>query len=293
MARPDNRRGALTEDALRDLFREMLLIRRFEEEVQDRLRVGEITGIHPLSIGQEAVAVGVCRALAAGDLIASTHRAHAHALARGMHPNELMAELFGKVEGCSQGYGGSMHLYDVARGIAGGSGIVGGALPLVVGSALSFRLRGEPRVAVAFFGDGATDTGVFHESLNLAAEWQVPALLVCEDNGPPLSVRVGRRAAAHGLPLVTVDSLDVEAVADVARQAVAHARSGGGTVFLHARPLGEEEDPLEALRGRLGLPEPDLAELEAAVRALVAGAVDFARAGADPLPEDGLRNVYA
>jgi TPP-dependent pyruvate/acetoin dehydrogenase alpha subunit len=134
------------------------------------------------AIGQEAVAVGVGRALADCDLIASTHRAHGHVLANGTPASELMAELYGKVEGCSHGYGGSMHLYDVARGNMGANAVAGGGLPATVGAALAFKLRGEPRVAVAFFGDGATNTGAFHESLNPAQLWQVPAVFVCENN---------------------------------------------------------------------------------------------------------------
>lgn len=294
MSKLDNRRSAVSEETLRDFFREMLLIRRFEEEVDARLAAGELAGIHITSIGQEAVAVGVCRALAAGDVITSTHRAHAHALAWGMHPNELMAEAYGKVEGCSHGYGGSMHLYDVAHGNLGGNGIVGGGLPLITGSALSFKLRGEPRVAVAFFGDGATDTGVFHESLNLAAAWQVPAVFVCEDNEAPAGPSaVARRASAHDLPVVTVDGLDVEAVVEVARHAVSHARTGHGPVFLLAQSRAGGLDPLEALRERLLLTDAEVAELETAVRALVAGAVEFARNGTDPQPGDALHNVYA
>ena len=175
------KRGALSEETLRDFFREMLLIRRFEEKVEERFRAGELPGFLHVAIGQEAVAVGVCRALEDGDVIASTHRAHGHTLAKGTHPNELMAELYGKLEGCSHGYGGSMHLYDVERGNMGANAVVGGGLPAVTGAALAFKLRDEPRVAVAFFGDGATNIGTFHESLNLAQLWRVPALFVLRE----------------------------------------------------------------------------------------------------------------
>src|SRR6266550_4634735 len=156
----------------------MLLIRRFEEKVEERFRAGELPGFLHVAIGQEAVAVGVCRALDERDVIASTYRAHGHTLARGTPPNALMAELYGKVEGCSHGYGGSMHLYDVARGNLGANAVVGGGLPAIVGAALAFKLRREERVALAFFGDGATNIGTFHEALNLAQLWKVPALYV-------------------------------------------------------------------------------------------------------------------
>src|SRR5438105_10364230 len=160
----------------------MLLIRGFEEKVTERFRAGELAGFLHACIGQEAVAVGVCSALGESDVIASTHRAHGHVLANGTPPDEVMAELYGKLEGCSHGYGGSMHLYDVARGNLGANAVVGGGLPGIVGAALAFKLRGEKRVAVAFFGDGATNIGTFHESLNLAQLWGVPAVFVCEDN---------------------------------------------------------------------------------------------------------------
>src|SRR3954454_4728974 len=165
-----------------EFLAEMLLIRRFEEKVEERFRAGELAGFLHVCIGQEAVAVGVCRALGDEDVIGSTHRAHGHVLAKGTPPNEVMAELYGKAEGCSHGYGGSMHLYDVARGNMGANAVVGGGLPAGIGGALAFKLRHQPRVAVAFFGDGATNTGVFHESLNLAQLWMVPAVFVCENN---------------------------------------------------------------------------------------------------------------
>ena len=135
------KRGGLSQEKLRGLYREMLLIRRFEEKVEERFRAGELSGFLHVAIGQEAVAVGVCQAMADGDVFASTHRAHAHALARGMHPNALMAELYGKTEGCSHGYGGSMHLYDVEIGFLGANAVVGGGLPAITGAALAFKLR--------------------------------------------------------------------------------------------------------------------------------------------------------
>src|SRR5207237_403093 len=213
-------KGALSESDLRDFCREMLLIRRFEEKVEERFRAGDLPGFLHVAIGQEAVAVGVCRALEERDVMASTHRAHGHTLARGTSPNALMAELYGKVEGCSHGYGGSMHLYDVERGNLGANAVVGGGLPAITGAALAFQMRGEPRVAVAFFGDGATNIGTFHESLNLAQLWNVPAVFVLEDNkwaeSTPESQHspirdLSKRAEAFGMKAVKVDGQDVGA----------------------------------------------------------------------------------
>ena len=176
------KREELSQEQLTEFLHDMLLIRRFEEKVEERFRAGELPGFLHVAIGQEAVCVGVCRAMEDGDVFASTHRAHGHTLARGTTPNALMAELYGKVEGCSHGYGGSMHLYDVERGNLGANAVVGGGLPAITGAALAFQFRGEPRVALAFFGDGATNIGTFHESLNLAQLWRVPAVFVCENN---------------------------------------------------------------------------------------------------------------
>jgi TPP-dependent pyruvate/acetoin dehydrogenase alpha subunit len=318
------RKGEVSPELLREFFREMLLIRRFEEKVEERFRAGELPGFLHVAIGQEAVAVGVCRALEEGDVIASTHRAHGHTLAKGTHPNEVMAELYGKIEGCSHGYGGSMHLYDVERGNLGANAVVGGGLPAVNGAALAFKFRDEPRVAVAFFGDGATNIGTFHESLNLAQLWQVPAVFVCEDNhwaeSTPSSQHMPikdltKRAVAFGMESMKVDGQDVQRVYETASKAVEHARSGRGPVFLLAktyrltghyigdpqvyRPkdelkkLRETEDPIDKLRAALDIPDDEFEDLDREVTELVEGAVEFAKAGTDPKPEDALKNVYA
>jgi acetoin:2,6-dichlorophenolindophenol oxidoreductase subunit alpha len=318
------KRGALSEETLRDFFREMLLIRRFEEKVEERFRAGELPGFLHVAIGQEAVAVGVCRALEDGDVIASTHRAHGHTLAKGTHPNEVMAELYGKLEGCSHGYGGSMHLYDVERGNMGANAVVGGGLPAVTGAALAFKLRDEPRVAVAFFGDGATNIGTVHESLNLAQLWRVPALFVCENNGwaesTPASQQLpiedlSKRAEAYGMRAVNVDGQDVEAVYRATIEALAHAREGHGPVFLHVRTyrltghyvgdpqvyrpkdelprLRETEDPITKLRDRVGLSDDEFEQMDREAHELVEASVEFAKAGTDPKPEDALKNLYA
>jgi acetoin:2,6-dichlorophenolindophenol oxidoreductase subunit alpha len=318
------RKGAVSAELLREFFREMLLIRRFEEKVEERFRAGELPGFLHVAIGQEAVAVGVCRALEEGDVIASTHRAHGHTLAKGTHPNELMAELYGKLEGCSHGYGGSMHLYDVERGNMGANAVVGGGLPAIVGAALAFKFRDEPRVAVAFFGDGATNIGTFHESLNLAQLWGVPAVFVCEDNNwaesTPESQHspirdLSKRAVAYGMESMTVDGQNVEEVYETASKAIEHARSGRGPVFLlvntyrlsghyigdpqvyrpkdELKELRETQDPIDKLRAELELSDDEFEELDREVTELVEGAVEFAKAGTDPKPEDALKNVYA
>lgn len=318
------RKGGISEDVLRDFFREMLLIRRFEEKVEDRFRAGELPGFLHVALGQEAVAVGVCQALEEGDVYASTHRAHGHALARGTHPNAIMAELYGKLEGCSHGYGGSMHLYDVEHGLIGANAVVGGGIPAIVGSALAFKMRGEPRVALAFLGDGATNIGTFHESLNLAQLWEVPAVFCCENNHYAESTParqqlpiedLSKRAEAYGMTAIKVDGQDIEAVYRAAKRALEHARSGKGPVFLlcetyrltghyvgdpqvyrareEVRELRHTQDPLDKLRARLDLSDEEWEEMDAEAVRMADASVEFAKAGTDPKPEDALKNVYA
>ena len=330
MATVEERAGSggrrVSEEVLRGFFREMLLIRRFEEKVEERFRAGELPGFLHVAIGQEAVATGVCAALEREDVIASTHRAHGHAIAKGTAPERVMAELYGKVEGCSGGYGGSMHLYDLEVGNLGANAVVAGGIPAVVGAALAFQMRGEKRVAVAFFGDGATNTGTFHESMNLAQLWKVPAVFVLENNGwaestpatqqLPLPVDdLGKRALAYGMKLIEADGQDVEAVYLAALAAREHALAGKGPVLLHLRTYRltghfvgdpqvyrdkdelrherETKDPIDLLRGRLELSDDDFSSLDEEVRAEVEAAVEFAKAGTDPNPDDALAFVYA
>jgi len=316
----------VSNEVLRGFFREMLLIRRFEEKVEERFRAGELPGFLHVAIGQEAVATGVCSALALEDVFASTHRAHGHAIAKGTPVEKIMAELYGKAEGCSGGYGGSMHLYDLKVGNLGANAVVAGGLPAIVGAALAFQMRGEKRVAVAFFGDGATNTGTFHESLNLAQLWKVPAIFALENNGwaestpaeqqLPLPVEeLGKRAAAFGMKLIEADGQDVEAVYLAALAARDHALAGKGPVLLHVRTfrltghyVGDPQvyrdrdalkqerktkDPLTLLGARLELSDDDFAAIDAEVTAEVEASVEFAKAGTDPKPEDALKYVYA
>jgi acetoin:2,6-dichlorophenolindophenol oxidoreductase subunit alpha len=311
-------------ERLKDFLRAMLLIRRFEEKVEERFRAGELPGFLHVAIGQEAVAVGVCHALEDGDVIASTHRAHGHTIAKGTHPNEVMAELYGKVEGCSHGFGGSMHLYDLERGNLGANAVVGGGLPAIVGAALAFKMRGEPRVSVAFFGDGATNIGTFHEALNLAQLWQVPAVFVCEQNRYAESTPakqhlpiedISKRAEAYGMTALTVNGQDVEAVYETAKKALKQARDGKGPVFLVAdccrlsghyvgdpqvyrpkeeiRELRRTRDPIELLRARLELSDEEWQELDGEATRIAEDSVEFAKKGTDPKPDDSLKNVYA
>jgi pyruvate dehydrogenase E1 component alpha subunit len=318
------RKRSLNDEALNGFLREMLLIRRFEEKVEERFRAGDLPGFLHVDIGQEAVAVGVCEAMDEGDIFASTHRAHGHALARGTHPNAVMAELYGKIEGCSHGYGGSMHLYDIERGNFGANAVVGGGLPSIVGAGLAFRMRDEPRVAVAFFGDGATNTGTFHESLNLAQLWKTKTVFVCENNHwaestpgwqhSPVWDDMSKRALAFDMRSIKVDGQDVEAVFESAQEALEHARSGDGPVFLdvetyrmHGHFIGDPQvyrtredrenaahhDPIDRLRSRLGVSDDEFASLDAEAMGIVDTSLEFAQNGTDPQPEDALKNVYA
>jgi pyruvate dehydrogenase E1 component alpha subunit len=318
------KKPTLNEETLRDFLRDMLLIRRFEEKVEERFRAGELPGFLHVAIGQEAVAVGVCQAMVDGDIFASTHRAHGHTLARGSEPRRVMAELYGKIEGVSHGYGGSMHLYDVERGNFGANAVIGGGLPAVTGAGLAFKLRDEPRVALAFFGDGATNIGTFHESLNLAQLWKTKTVFVCENNHwaestpgwqhSPVWDDMSKRALAYDMKSIKVDGQDVEAVHEAALEALEHARTGDGPVFLdvvtyrmHGHYIGDpqvyrtkedreaaaDHDPIVRLRERLGLSDDEFKEFDDAAHATVDAALEFAQNGTDPKPEDALKNVYA
>src|SRR5580765_2556611 len=307
----------LSQEQLTEFLHDMLLIRRFEEKVEERFRAGELPGFLHVAIGQEAVAVGVCRAMEDGDVFASTHRAHGHTLARGTPPNAVMAELYGKVEGCSHGYGGSMHLYDIERGNFGANAVIGGGLPHVTGAGLAFKLRDEPRVAIAFFGDGATNIGTFHESLNLAQLWKTKTVFVCENNHwaestpgwqhSPVWDDMSKRALAFDMRSVKVDGQDVEDAYAKTRDALEHARSGEGPVFLdvetqrmHGHFIGDpqvyrskedrqeaaDNDPITRLRDRLGLGDDEFDALDAEAHEIVDAALEFAQNGTDPQPED-------
>lgn len=308
------------------LLREMLRIRRFEEKCAELYSAGKIHGFLHLYIGEEAVAVGALQALTPEDALVSTYREHGHALARGLSAGAVMAEMYGKANGCCRGRGGSMHIFDVSRRFYGGNAIVGGGLPLAVGLALADKLQARPRVTACIFGDGAVAEGEFHESLNLAALWKLPVLFLCENNlyamGTHLArhqaqTDIARKAAGYGLPGEAVDGMDVLAVEAATRQAVEAVRRGDGPFLLEARTYrfrahsmydaelyrGKEEveqwkkqDPISTFETRLGaegvLTDTELADLEKAVAVEVAQAVAFAEAGPWEPVEDLTKDVY-
>jgi len=308
------------------LLREMLRIRLFEERCVELYSKQKIHGFLHVYSGEEAVAVGVTEALDDGDAIVSTYREHGHALAAGVPMDSIMAEMFGKVTGCSRGRGGSMHLFDVSRRFYGGNAIVGGGLPLAVGLALADQMRRRPAVTVCFFGDGAVAEGEFHECCNLAALWSLPVLFCCENNLYAMGTALHRaqaetdialRASSYGMAAWPVDGMDVLAVEAAARRAIATIRGGGGPCLLELRTYRfrahsmydperyrdsaevtkwKERDPIELLARRLGSGEPDAAdrrELEAAIGAEIDSAVAAAEAAPLEPVEDLTRFVYS
>ena len=313
-------------ERLLDAFATMVLIRRYEEHLYQLFLQGLVPGTLHQCQGQEAVAVGVCSALRRDDLIYSTHRPVGHLIAKGASLEAITAEIWGKATGCVGGKGGQMHLADFAVGAMVSNAIVGANIPIATGSAMSFRLQGLDRVAVSFFGDGASNIGAFHEGLNLAAVQDAPAVFVCENNLYAASTNfaltaritdIAARAAAYGMPGVVVDGMDVEAVYAAARTAVARARAGQGPTLIEAKtyryrghsrgdPGGYRErdehavwmarDPIERLRRRLigdfVLDAARLDEIEAKAQARVEAAVEFARQSPEPSPESGLEHVF-
>lgn len=245
MANPDSANiPEPTKEQALELFGTMVLIRQFETRAGELCRKGEMPAFLHLYIGEEATAAGVCCHLRPSDCFTSTHRGHGHALAKCAEPKRLMAELFGRATGFSGGRGGSMHIFAPEIGILGTNGLVGGGIPAAVGAALSAKLRGTDDVAVSFFGDGAINHGAFHESANLAATWNAPCVLVCENNlyatATPLrdvtrNPDIASRAAAYGMPGESVDGQDVLAVRDVAGRAIERARSGGGPTLIESK----------------------------------------------------------
>ena len=241
MPEPEPPRATPSREAALRLHETMVLIRAFDQRVASLVLKGAFSGVGHLYVGQEAVAAGVCANLRDDDYLTSTHRGHGHCLAKGVDPNEMMAELYGRTGGTSRGKGGSMHIADFRRGMLGANGIVGAGLPIACGAALTAKVTKSGRVAVAFFGDGASNIGSFHEALNLASVWKLPVVFVCENNrygeATPveyaLSVEhVVDRAPAYAMPGLRADGQDVLDVLAKARWAVEHARSGAGPVLL-------------------------------------------------------------
>ena len=227
-----------------DLLGQMILVRRFEEKCVELYSAAKIRGFMHLGIGEEAVAVGTIQALEPEDAIVATYREHGHALVRGVSAGSITAEMYGKVEGCSRGRGGSMHLFDAATHFYGGNAIVGGGLPLAVGLALADKLQRRERVTACFFGDGAVAEGEFHECMNLAALWSLPVLFFCENNLYAMGTAIERyesetdlalKAASYEMTAWSVDGMDVLAVEEAARKAATEVRGGGRPCFLELR----------------------------------------------------------
>ncbi|WP_342362019.1 thiamine pyrophosphate-dependent enzyme [Terrarubrum flagellatum] len=320
----------LSATAMVALYEQMVLLRKFELAAQIACRKGETPGFLHLYIGEEATAVGVCAHLKTTDWITSTHRGHGHALAKGMDPNILMAELYGKADGCCGGRGGTMHLYDRATGLFGTNGLVGGGIPSAVGAAISAKHRGTDGVAVAFFGDGATNHSAFHESLNFAGVRKAPVVFVCENNlyatatalsSVTLNPEIATRAAAYGIPGVAVDGNDVVAVWQATQEAVVRAKRGEGPTLIESktyRTVGHHEgdpltgsyrtqeevdawkkrDPVDTFRKRILedyaiVTGRELDEIDSDIDKRVAAAIDYARRSAEPDPATFDAHVFA
>jgi acetoin:2,6-dichlorophenolindophenol oxidoreductase subunit alpha len=313
----------------RDLLRQMQTIRRFEERASKDFLSGDIYGVVHCYIGEEAVAVGVCSALERKDKIISTHRGHGHCIAKGADLNRMMAELYGRETGYCKGKGGSMHIADFDVGMLGANGIVAGGISIITGAGLAAQLDGDGAVAVCFFGDGASNAGPFHESLNIAAAWKLPVIYICENNlwavNTPASSTVSvpdvsTRAAGYGVPGVVVDGNDVLAVNEAAATAVIRARAGDGPTLIECktyrhrrhtekvnqpdvRPAQEiaawmARDPIDALRDSLMAQQGQLSEAEwqamdAAVCDEIEAAVEFAKSSPFPSVDAVLDDVFA
>ncbi len=313
----------------RRLLREMLLIRRFEERAAEAYALGKIGGFCHLYIGQEAVAVGALATLGPQDYVICSYREHGHALARGIPPNVVMAELFGKATGCSKGKGGSMHLFDAARGFVGGHAIVGGHIPLATGIGFAVKYRGGDQVCLCFFGEAAVNIGAFHEALNMASVWKLPVIFMCENNRYGMGTAFERVAAvtdvvehacSYDMAAELVNGMDALDVYRATERAVHRARSGGHPTLLEVRtyrfmghsmsdPLHgvyrtkdeveeqKKRDPIAQLAGKLKddgvLDQGGLDELDAEVRAEVDAAVKFADQSPDPDPAELAADVLA
>jgi len=311
----------------RKLLFEMVRIRRFEEKSAELYSAGKIRGFLHLYIGEEAVATGAMQALRPEDAVFATYREHGHALVRGISAGAIMAEMYGKVEGCSRGRGGSMHLFDAATRFYGGNAIVGGGLPLAVGLALADKIAGRQQVTACFFGEGAVAEGEFHESVNLAALWKLPVLFCCENNLYAMGTALSRsesetdiclKAAAFEVPAWPVDGMDVVAVEDATTRAALAVRAGGGPHFLEFRTYRfrahsmydpelyrdkqeveewKKRDPIthlvERLKNQNLWREEDWARMEEEVAREIAKSIEFAEAGSWEPVEDLTRFVYS
>lgn len=324
---PDTVEPSLERDHALDLLRRMIRIRRFEEKCAELYSAAKIRGFLHLYIGQEAVAVGAMQALEPDDAIVATYREHGHALVRGVSAASIMAEMYGKQEGCSRGRGGSMHLFDAATRFYGGNAIVGGGLPLAVGLALADKLQGRQRVTACFFGDGAVAEGEFHECMNLAALWKLPVLFCCENNLYAMGTALGRaqastdlalKASGYAMPAWAVDGMDVVACEEATRRAAMAMRAGGGPHFIEFRTYRfrahsmfdpqlyrdkqeveewKKRDPIPMFEARMRarglLADNDLKRIEEEAAAEIEQAIAFAEAGTLEPVADLARFVYS
>ena len=325
---PMNPSPNLPPDKQREMLRQMLTIRRFEERASADYHGGKIYGVVHCYIGEEAVAVGVCSALDRGDRIISTHRGHGHCIAKGADLNRMMAELYGRQTGYCKGKGGSMHIADFGIGMLGANGIVAGGISIITGAGLAAQMEGKGGVAVAFFGDGASNAGPFHECLNIAAAWKLPMLYVCENNLYAAQTSaaathalddVAARAAGYGIPGIVVDGNDIFAVHQAASRAVDRARSGAGPTLIecktyrwraHTERIGQPDprdkaeveawkrnDPIALLERQLrdqgDLDDAGLRTMAGDIMAALEAAVAFAEASPFPLPEQATDDVFA
>ena len=317
----------ITKAKLLSFYKTMVTIRTFEEKAAELFAAGKLPGFVHLYIGEEAVATGVCANLTDKDYITSTHRGHGHLIAKGGKIDLMMAELFGKSTGYCKGKGGSMHIADVNLGILGANGIVGAGQPIATGAAFACKYKKTDAVAVCFFGDGASNRGTFHESLNMASIFKLPVIFVCENNMYGISnyqknhmnvSDISDRAAAYGIPGVTVDGNDVVAVYEAAAEAVDRARKGDGPSLIECKtwrhrghfegdpciykdPKEQEawlkKDPVLSLEKKLTelkfATVVELEEVKVAVKEIIDSAVLFAQNSPDPDPDDVLTDVYA
>jgi TPP-dependent pyruvate/acetoin dehydrogenase alpha subunit len=318
----------LNKEKAMEMYRQMQTIRRFEETVAKLMDQGKLVGEAHVYVGQEANAVGICAALHQEDYITSTHRGHGHVIAKGADIKRMMAELFGRKTGYCKGKGGSMHVADVSLGILGANGIVGGGLSIATGAALAAQVKNSGQIAVCFFGDGASNEGSFHESLNLASVWKLPVIYVCENNkyhefspsAPLIAGTVHERASAYKIPGILVDGQDVLAVYQAGLDAARRARTGEGPTLIETDTyrfsghfIGEEKivgsyrteeeisewmkrDPIQLFRKWLledgQISEDDLTLTESQVDAAVIEAVEFAESSPWPDPEDALQDLF-
>jgi len=315
----------LTPERLQDAYRQMLVVRKFEETIRNLYQQGKIRGSFHPCVGQEGTAVGGCWALRKDDFMTCTYRGHGQAIAKGLSVRAAMAEMLGKVTGCSRGKGGSMHFTDPSVGLLGANAIVAAGIPHAAGAALASQLQKKDHVALAYFGEGAVNQGVFLETLNLASIWKLPLILVCENNRysemtpsheTTSNVETYKRASAFGLESTQIDGNDIEAVYSSVEKAAAKARSGGGPTYIEAMTyrlwghmLGDPEiyrtkeevaearvnEPILRLGRRLielGCKESDLARFDSEAEAAIADAVEFAESSPVPEPADAFTDVF-